>query len=287
MLSLILAVIALAGVVATALVGRSRLTAQRNTLDAHAGRLNNVRALPQEVSYARKELAAAKEQLALSREHADSEAAKHTQSITDQRPAADARFTAADTDAVHAAHRLTELEQYVRRSLDHLAAAEPRSRVIRGSLFARQCAVLDLLPELQEELLAELGASVLYRYADGPNGWRMYLRWPGNAPAADIKLGALMMAISPAASAADEERGTTQLRSLLGAMREGGPALLQVGPLVVHQGEQRMFAGYMPDRWPGPGEVHQDAAIKGVDTDLLQSMDARDVVELTDWRFSP
>jgi hypothetical protein len=91
MLAVVIALLAVAGVVTTAVTGRSRIAAQRRTLDAYAARLadreNKVQALQQEISYARKHLVAAKEQLVLSREDADAEAASYATCIRSWRGA--------------------------------------------------------------------------------------------------------------------------------------------------------------------------------------------------------
>jgi hypothetical protein len=290
MLAAVIALIALVGVVATAMAGRSRLTAQRRTLDAYAARLadreNKVQALQQEISYARKDLMAAKEQLVVSREDADAETARYARCIRDLRPAADARFTLADSDAVQAAQRLAELEQYVVRSLEHDTAAGPRSRVLRGSLFARQSAVLDLVPELADELLAKLAACVIFRQPDGPNGCRWYLRWPANAPAPELALGSLLRAATSVADPAGEEPGIAQLRGLLAALQESGPAVLNLGPLIVSRTAARLSAGLAPADWPGLTGIHTAAAIEGIGPDLLRSIGASGVVDLTEWPVS-
>jgi len=286
--ALVVAGIALALAAVTALVGRRWKAVLNAALDQSDTRLEaleaELRSLNNEISFAKKEVAAAKEQLSVSRENYDEAAVKHARRIARMRPWADVHFAAVDTHAVQTGQLLKELEQYAVRSLEHEAAAGPESRILRGGLYARQPSVLDLGPELVDNLLAALQARVMYRQPDEPHGTKFYLRWPETARPPELEFGSLLTADSAADAPDSAEPGTAQLRAVLHALHDGGPAVLHLGPLIVARTAARMSAGIAPTDWRGHLEDGQKtAAIEGTGPDLMAEIGAEQVADLTEW----
>lgn len=200
---------------------------------------------------------------------------------------ADVHFTAAAGDAAQSAQLLHELSQYAVNSLEHEAtSARPGSLILRCGLYAQQPSVLDIGPVLVDELRSALKADLMYRQAHGPNGVRFYLRWPKDVPSPRPKLESLLRTAIAAGDGGTAEQGTTQLQAVLRALHDGGPAVLQLGPLLVARTENKMAAGFVSADWPGMDDDQRAAAIAGTQPDLLTDLGASEFADLSSWGSS-
>lgn len=255
-------------------------------LEDHGAQLaqqqKDLESLRTQLGVATSRLGESAEQLKISREEYDAAVKQQALLLGQLRLQADAHFLAANADAVQAARLVTELEQYAIRTLEDEAAAGPRARILRGGLYARQLSVLDVVPELAAGFLAALQASTMYRQEDGPHGARFYLRWPATASAPDLVLAALLTAATHP-PAGQEDPGTAQLRAVLHALHDGGPAVLHLGPLVLARTRDRMLAGIAPAGWRGLDDLQKTAAVEGIGPNLLSQIGAAHVTDLTGW----
>jgi len=205
-----------------------------------------------------------------------------TTALAGMRRWADAHFTAASTDAAQS-ERMQELERYVVSSLDHDAAsASAGPRILICGLHAEQPSVLDILPGLLEELDNAVDAKLMYRLTDGPHVTRFYVRWP-SGPAPSIRLRSMLkLAVTPGSTLA-AETGAAQLQAVLRALSDGGPSVLQLGPMLIVRTKTGMSAGFVPaDRLPISAD-QIDAAIAGTAPDLLTSLGADYIENLNGW----
>ncbi len=195
---------------------------------------------------------------------------------------ADGYFTAAANDAAQSAQILQELAHYVVRTLEQEAVtATAGSRIVRCGLYAKQPSVLDIGPGLLAEFGDALHADLAYQQSDGANGIKFYWRWPGG-PAPGLKLGSMLNEVV-AGGAVDEASGVEQLKAVLSAVYDGGPSLLQIGPLLVARSEAGMSAGFVAASWPGLNSDQRAAVMAGNRPDLLTELGATGIQDLTDW----
>ena len=272
-----------------AVAGRRRLGALQTALADCTARLQQqqerLQATSNEITNANRAINGAREQLAVSQENYDSAIREHAATIGELRQWAAAHLTSADNEAVQSARLVTELERYAVRTLEDQVATVTKPIILRGGLYARQLAVLDIVPELVAGLLTDVQASLLYTQYDGTHGRRFYIRWPGegpgNSPSPEFLLGSLLQAAELPDGTAPP--GSARLRDVLHALHGGGPAMLYLGPLVVARTPTRMLAGLAPAGWPGPDDDQATTAWTGLGPDLLEQIGASGVVNLTEW----
>jgi hypothetical protein len=195
---------------------------------------------------------------------------------------ADGHLMAADTDATTSAQLVENLRQYVVASLEHEASRDHGARILRLSLFAEQPAVRDIGPKLMEGLWTELGAKPMYRQPEEPSGIRFYVRWAKDGHSPEDRLRSLLAsARNSGASPGDQE--ARRLQVLLAAVYDGGPCVLQFGPLLVARTPDSMGAAFVSASWPGLRAVQLAAARSGTAVDLLTGLGATDPTDLTEW----
>ena len=198
--------------------------------------------------------------------------------LSDLREWARRHFIASAQESADARQLLTEIAQY---TVDQLARdAREGVRVLQCRLYARQPAVADIAPLLLAELQAALAMEQLYRE---PDGSRFFVTWPDHRQ--QLPAPALRALLSSALDLAQAEPqpGTNELRAVLFALDEGGPSLLQVGPLLIARTHTELSAGLVHPGWAGPS-VHQlQVVLSGDQPGLLHYLGAADVLDLTGW----
>jgi hypothetical protein len=213
---------------------------------------------------------------------ADEKAAERARQAVALRRWADGYFTAAADDAAQSAQLLRGLARYVVRTLEQEAAtATAGPHIVRCGLYAQQPSVLDIGPALLGEFRDSLNADLMYRQADGGSGIKFYWRWPGG-PTPSLKLGSMLNELVHG-DGAEDTPGAEQLKAVLRAIYEGGPSLVQIGPLLVARTEAGMSAGFVAASWAGLDAEQRDAAISGSRPDLLAELGATGIQDLTGW----
>jgi hypothetical protein len=193
---------------------------------------------------------------------------------------ADDHFTAVAGDAAQTAQLVQRLERFAIRSLEfEAAAARPGSLVLSCRLYAEQPCVLDIAPGLLGHLWTALGAEVMYKQ-DDRRGTRFFLRWPSGSPMPRLKLGSLLREAASGSSVAQAQSGSEELQAVIRALHAGGPAVMQLGPLLLARTSEGTYGGFVSPDWPGVGVDPLAAAIAG---QPIEAMGAQDVVGLTEW----
>jgi hypothetical protein len=164
----------------------------------------------------------------------------------------------------------------------HLANADPATGIMPGFVATGERVAAELLPGLYEAVLGAIGVEPVFcEHAEAGDVF-YYLAWRhpnGQSPRRRLED---LLAASPddGASAA----GLTEFRSLLLALRAGGPGTARLGPLVVGQTGTGAFLGAV---------MTADEAAELDDGDLgaaparwaerLAELDEDRVVNLADW----
>jgi hypothetical protein len=190
-------------------------------------------------------------------------------------------LTAVADETAHTRQLVSELSQYTVGQLER--EAREGIRVLRCGLYARQPAVTDIGPMVLGELQKALSLEPLYRAADGPDGLRFFLTWPDDRQPPQPALRSLLRAALDVTRAAEAVPGAVQLRAIILALRDGGPSLLQFGPLLIARTEAGLAAGFVPAHWAGPAADQVREVIAGTRPDLLRELGAQDVIDLTGW----
>jgi hypothetical protein len=143
-----------------------------------------------------------------------------------------------------------DLRSQLRKWLDHsahltnsaqLANADPAAGIMPGFVATGEPAAAELLPGLYEAMLAAIGVDPVFREHTETGDVLYYLAWRhpnGQSPRRRLED---LLAASPDEDAAAS--GLTEFRSLLLALRAGGPGTVRVGPLVVGQTGTGAFLG--------------------------------------------
>jgi hypothetical protein len=221
-----------------------------------------------EVDVANKHIALALEQLKVSRENHD----EAVENYRKMRERANAHFLTADSDATRADRRLTELERYTKRTLEHHAATGAKPLILSGGLYVQQLPVLDIVLELADKFLVALGADLMYRQDDGPDGSTFYFRWPMDKTPRDM-LDSLTRAAHCSGDGSAPLAGTAELRAVLETLRDGGLGVLCLGPLILLRTETCIQAGFLPPRFQRLTEAQKISAVNGGEPNLMTQLD--------------
>ena len=180
-------------------------------------------------------------QLKVSQDNCD----EAVESYRKMRERAQAHFLTADDDASRTDRRLDELERYTKRTLDYHATTGSKPLILRGGLYVQQLPVLDIVLELADKFLVAVGADLMYRQDDGPDGSTFYLRWPMDTAPRDV-LNSLTRAAHSSTDVDAPLPGTAELRAVLEALRDGGLGVLYLGPLILLRTKTCIQAGFLP-----------------------------------------
>jgi hypothetical protein len=178
-----------------------------------------------------------------------------------------------------------DLRSQLRKWLDHSARqanADPATSIMPGFVATGERAAAELLPGLYEAVLGAIGVAPVFREHTEPADVFYYLAWRhpnGQSPRRRLED---LLAASPDDGASAS--GLTEFRSLLLALRAGGPATVRLGPLVVGQTAAGEFVGAV---------MTADEAAELDEGDLsaspvrwaarLAELDEDRVVNLADW----
>jgi len=274
--AVVIALIAVAIAIGLAVAGLLRTSELRNSLkDLSAKLAEDVRAGAEQAgNVASSRIADALTQLQISREEYDN-------AIGSQRRRTDLLYLSADEGVSKADRMVTDLERYAVRTLEHQVASEPAPVILRGSLYSREPAVLDVVPDLIDSFLASLGADLMYRQDDGDDGWKSYVRWPAASDKPAILLGRLLGQATAKGGAAPLDSGVAELQALLSVVSHGGRAGLALGPLVVVNTKDGTVAGIAPTGWRGFTEEEKQTAVTGVGAGIMAAIGATAVVEIS------
>lgn len=230
-----------------------------------------------EVEVATKKVTFALEQLAVSRENYD----VAVENARKMRERQNAHFVTADVDATRADRRLTELEGYIRSTLEHQAASGSKPLILRGGLYAQQLSVMDAMPGLLDSFLKALGAQLMFREDDGPDGSTFYVRWPADKPAPRDLLGDTARAAAADDSAGSKPQpGTTELRAVLQAWNDGGLGVLYLGPLILVRTKTCLSAGFVKPGFQRLDEDQKAIAVTGSGPSLISQLNVAVFLEL-------
>jgi hypothetical protein len=207
------------------------------------------------------------EQLKASQQNYDEAVKSHTT----MRDRAQAQFLTVDDDAHRVDRRLSELERYAKRTLEHLAAAGAKPVILRGGLYVEQLAVLDIVLELVDKFLVAIDADVMYRQDDGPDGTMFYLRWLMDKVPRDV-LDSLTRAAHGDNEGSQPSPGTDELRAVLEALRDGGLGVLYLGPLMLLRTQTCIQAGYLPPSFHCLTEDQKRNTVKGTGPNLMADL---------------
>jgi hypothetical protein len=276
LVAVVIAFIAVAIAIGLAVTGLLQLAELRRSLADLAMRLEaDVKAgADLAASVASSKVEDAVTQLKISREEYD-------KAIGSQRRRADLLYLSADAGVTKADRMVTDLERYAVRTLEHQVTSEPAPMILRGGLYSREPAVLDVVPDLIDSFLAALEADLMYRQDDGEDGWKCYLRWPAESSEPATMLGWLITEATAAGSAAGPA-GAVELRALLSVLTYGGIAFLALGQLVVASTRDGTFVGLAPAGWRGLTEDQKQTAVTGIGPSIMDSIGATGIVRLGD-----
>jgi hypothetical protein len=143
-----------------------------------------------------------------------------------------------------------DLRSQLRKWLDHsahvttssnLANTDPATSIMPGFVATGERAAAELLPGLYEAVLGAIGVEPVFREHAEAGAVFYYLAWRHpNGQSPRRRLEDLLAASPDDGASAD---GLTELRSLLLALRAGGPGTVRLGPLVVGQTGTGAFLG--------------------------------------------
>jgi hypothetical protein len=275
--AVVIAFIAVAIAIGLAVAGLLRTAQLRQGLEAlRANIAADVKAgAEQAASVASSKVADAVTQLQISREEYD-------KAIGSQRRRTDLLYLSADAGVSKADRMVTDLERYAVRTLEHQVTSEPAPMILRGGLYSREPAVLDVVPDLIDSFLAAIEADLMYRQDDGTDGWKSYLRWPEESSEPATLLSVLLIRATGSDGEGEPDSGSVELRALLSVLSQGGRAGLVVGPLVVVNREDGTQAGIAPAGWRGLTEDQKRSAVTGIGPSILTSIGATGIVDITD-----
>lgn len=273
--AVVIAFIAIAIAIGLAVAGLLRIAALRHGLDNLSAKLAaDVKAgAEQAASVAGSRVADAVTQLQISREEYD-------KAIGSQRRRTDLLYLSADAGVSKADRMVTDLERYAVRTLEHQVTSEPAPVILRGGLYSREPAVLDVVPDLLESFLAAIEADLMYRQDDGEDGSKFYLRWPAESSEPATLLG-LLLTEATASDSPSGPDGAVELGALLSVLTHGGRAGLVLGPLVVENREDGTAAGLAPAGWRGLTEDQKRTAATGTGRSILTAIGATGIVSLS------
>jgi hypothetical protein len=275
LLAVVIAFIAVAIAIGLAVTGLLQLAELRRGLDGLADKVEaDVKAgADRAASVASSTVEDAVTQLKISREQYDKE-------IGSQRRRTDLLYLSADAGVSKADRMVTDLERYAVRTLEHQVTSDPAPMILRGGLYSREPAVLDVVPDLLDSFLAAIEADLMYRQDDGKDGWKFYLRWPAESSEPATLLGWLLTEAT-ADDSASGPQGAIELRALLSVLTHGGRAALVIGPLVVENREDGTAAGLAPAGWRGLTEDQKQTAVTGIGPAILPAIGATGIVSLS------
>jgi polyhydroxyalkanoate synthesis regulator phasin len=275
--AVVIAFIAIAIAIGLAVAGLRQIAAVRHRLDGLRAELDEAveRGARRAGEVARSTVDDAVTQLKISREDYD-------KAIGSQRRRTDLLYLSADAGVSKADRMVTDLERYAVRTLEHQVTSDPAPMILRAGLYSRQPAVLDVVPDLIDSLLASLEADMMYRQDDGNDGWKFYLRWPAGSDEPATLLGSLLTQARAGDGAAGPDSGVVELRALLSVLIHGGRAVLILGPLVVvATTRDDTSAGFAPDGWQGLTVAQKQTAVTGDGPGILTEIGATDIVDLS------
>jgi hypothetical protein len=275
LLAVVIAFIAVAIAIGLAVTGLLQLAELRRGLEGLAVKVEaDVKAgADRAASVASSTVEDAVTQLKISREQYDKE-------IGSQRRRTDLLYLSADAGVSKADRMVTDLERYAVRTLEHQVTSDPAPMILRGGLYSREPAVLDVVPDLLDSFLAAIEADLMYRQDDGMDGWKFYLRWPAESSEPATLLGWLLTEAT-ADDSASGPQGAIELRALLSVLTHGGRAALVIGPLVVENREGGTAAGLAPAGWRGLTEDQKQTAVTGIGPAILPAIGATGIVNLS------
>jgi len=274
--AVVIAFIAVAIAIGLAALGLLRIAELRHSLQDLSARLAQEVQLGAEQAgnVASSKVADAVTQLQISREEYD-------KAIGSQRRRTDLLYLSADAGVSKADRMVTDLERYAVRTLEHQVSSEPAPVILRGGLYSREPAVLDVVPDLIDSFLASIGADLMYRQDDGDDGWKSYLRWPTDSEEPATLLGRLLGQATAKGGAAALDSGVAELQALLSVVSHGGRAGLALGPLVVVNTKDGTVAGIAPAGWRGFTEDQKQTAVTGAGAGIVAAIGATGIVEIS------
>lgn len=265
--AVVIAVIALVVAVGVVFVNRALMLRNREVLLAD---------VKNEIGAADKKFALQIAQLKVSQDNYD----EAVESYRKMRDRAQAHFLTADSDADRADRRLNELERHTRRTLEHLATTGAKPLILRGGLYVQQLPVLDIVLELADKFVVAVGADLMYRQDDGPDGSTFYLRWPVDKAPRDL-LDSLTRAAAHCRSDSSDSSdsgaplpGTAELRAVLDALRDGGLGVLYLGPLILQRTKTCTLAGFLQPGFQRLTEPQKISAVNGTGPSLMADLGA-------------
>lgn len=241
------------------------------------GRTRLLAEVDEKVKMADRRVAMAQEQLTVSQENYDIA----LDNAKKMRERANAHFLTADFDASRADRRLTELERYTTNTLQHQATAGSKPLMLPGGLYAQQLSVMDAMPDLLDKFFAALGAELMFREDDGPDGSRFYVRWPAGKPAPRDVLGdATRAAAADESASSTPTPGEAELRAVLDAWRDGGPGALYLVPLILVRTKTCLTAGFLTPAFQCLTEEQKVTAVTGTGPSLINQLNVAVFLEL-------
>ncbi len=223
-----------------------------------------------EVGLAEKRLALQLAQLKVSQDDHD-EAAESYRKMRDR---AQAHFLTADTDASRVGEKLDELERYTKRTLEYHATDGSKPLILRGGLYVQQLAALEIVLKLADKFLLAIGADLMYRQEDGPDGSNFYLRWSTDKAPRDM-LGSLTRDAHGSSDSSDGSApspGAAELWAVLEALRDGGLGVLYLGPLILLCTKTCIQAGFLPPNFHCLTEPQKRNAVNGTPPNLMTEL---------------
>lgn len=218
------------------------------------------------------------QQLKVSQENHD-EAVENYQKM---RQRAQAHFLTADSDADRSDRRLTELERFTKRTLEYHATTGAKPLILRGGLYVQQMPVLDIVLGIVDKFIVAVGADLMYRQDDGPDGSTFYLRWPVDQAPRDL-LDSLTKAAAGDSSSDDTAMpGADELRAVLDALRDGGLGALYLGPLILTRTKSCIQAGFLSPGFHCLTEEQKKKAVNAAEPDepgLMAELGIADCLE--------
>jgi hypothetical protein len=200
--------------------------------------------------------------------------------LAEHRLRADRQLLAAARDLSYLDQRLGDIRSHVRQQLDREVAA--KGGVLAGGIWTSQAAAAEILPRLYAAFCRALQLKTVFRDPRGAGNVRFYLLWTSPTGTPLQRRLELLLRAGPD-DAAEFRPGLTELRILLVALHNAGPATFQLGPIIV----SRTYDGLLGGVLTAAEVVHIDrrrtrAPMAG-NADILASLDAARRIDLAPW----
>jgi hypothetical protein len=200
--------------------------------------------------------------------------------LVEHRLRADRQLVDAARDLTYLDQRLGDIRSHVRQQLDREVAA--KGGVLAGGIWASQAAAAEILPRLYAAFCRALQLKTVFRDPRGPGNVRFYLLWTSPAGTPLQRRLELLLRDGPD-DRAEFRPGLTELRILLVALHNAGPATFQLGPIVVSRTCDGLVGGVLTAAEVVHIDRRRTQAPMAGNADILAVLDPARRIDLAPW----